>query len=80
MLEEQLLKTLLKIFKTLFLINICVNTKNTIKETYEEFFNIETLVKTEIIKYYIDNLYVSSSCDVPISGGPVDNPLTHGNL
>ena len=35
--------------------------ENTIKETYEEFFNIETLVKTEIVKYYIDNLYVSSS-------------------
>ena len=30
--------------------------KNTIKETYEEFFYIKTLVKTEIIKYYIDNV------------------------
>ena len=35
--------------------------ENTIKETYEYFFNIETLVKIEIVKYYIDNLYVSSS-------------------
>ena len=35
--------------------------ENTIKETYEEFFDTETLVKTEIVKYYIDNLYVSCS-------------------
>ena len=35
--------------------------ENNIKETYEELFNLETLVKTEIVKYYIDNLYVSSS-------------------
>ena len=35
--------------------------ENTIKETYEELFDIETLVKTEIVKYYIDYLYVSSS-------------------
>ena len=35
--------------------------ENTIKETYEKFFNIETLVKTKIVKYYSDNLYVSSS-------------------
>ena len=35
--------------------------ETTIKETYEEYFNIETIVKTEIVKYYIDNLYVSSS-------------------
>ena len=34
--------------------------ENTIKETYEEFVDTETLVKTEIVKYYIDNLYVSS--------------------
>ena len=35
--------------------------ENTIKETYEEYFNTETIVKTEIVKYYINNLYVSSS-------------------
>ena len=35
--------------------------KNSIKETYEEYFDIETIVKIEIVKYYIDNLYVSSS-------------------
>ena len=39
---------------------LCEN-KNTMKETYEELFDIETFVKTKIIKYYIDNLYVSSS-------------------
>ena len=35
--------------------------ENTIKETYKEYFNTENIVKTEIVKYYIDNLYVSSS-------------------
>ena len=35
--------------------------ETTIKETYEEYFDTETIVKTEIVKYYIDNLYVSSS-------------------
>ena len=31
------------------------------QENYEELFDTKTLVKTEIVKYYIDNLYVSSS-------------------
>ena len=35
--------------------------ETTIKETYEEYFSTETIVKNEIVKYYIDNLYVSSS-------------------
>ena len=40
--------------------NLC-EYENSIKETYEEYFDSETIVKTEIVKYYIDNLYVSSS-------------------
>ena len=35
--------------------------ETTIKETHEEYFSTETVVKIEIVKYYIDNLYVSSS-------------------
>ena len=32
-----------------------------IQETFDALFTTETLIKREIIKYYIDNLYVSSS-------------------
>ena len=32
-----------------------------IQEVFDELFAIETLIKREIIKYYIDNLYASSS-------------------
>ena len=32
-----------------------------IQEAFDELFAIETLIKREIIKYYIDNLYASSS-------------------
>ena len=32
-----------------------------IKETFDELFTTKTLIKKEIIKYYIDNLYASSS-------------------
>ena len=35
--------------------------KITIQESFEELFATETLIKREIIKYYIDNLYASSS-------------------
>ena len=31
-----------------------------IQEAFDELFAIETLIKREIIKYYIDNLYASS--------------------
>ena len=32
-----------------------------IQEAFDELFATETLIKREIIKYYIDNLYASSS-------------------
>ena len=32
-----------------------------IQEAFDELFAAETLIKREIIKYYIDNLYASSS-------------------
>ena len=32
-----------------------------IQEAFDEVFAVETLIKREIIKYYIDNLYASSS-------------------
>ena len=32
-----------------------------IQKAFDELFAIETLIKREIIKYYIDNLYASSS-------------------
>ena len=32
-----------------------------IQEAFDELFAIETIIKREIIKYYIDNLYASSS-------------------
>ena len=32
-----------------------------IQESFEELFATETLIKKEIIKYHIDNLYTSSS-------------------
>ena len=35
--------------------------KITIQESFEELFATETLIKREIIKYCIDNLYASSS-------------------
>ena len=34
--------------------------KIAIQEVFDELFAIETLIKREIIKYYIDNLYASS--------------------
>ena len=33
----------------------------TIQESFDKLFATETLIKREIIKYYIDNLYASSS-------------------
>ena len=35
--------------------------KVAIKESFDELFATKTLIKREIIKYYIDNLYASSS-------------------
>ena len=35
--------------------------KVAIKESFDELFATKTLIKREIIKYYIDNLYSSSS-------------------
>ena len=35
--------------------------KIAIQEAFDEVFAVETLIKREIIKYYIDNLYASSS-------------------
>ena len=54
-------KNLTKDIQNLVSLKYLCEYENTIKETYEEYFNIETIVKTEIVKYYIDNLYVSSS-------------------
>ena len=56
-----IVKNLTKDIQNLVSIKYLFEYKNTIKETYEEYFNTETIVKTEIVKYYIDNLYVSSS-------------------
>ena len=55
------IKNLTKDIMNLVSLKYLYEYENTIKETYKELFDIETLVKTEIIKYYIDNLYVSSS-------------------
>ena len=57
------IKNLTKDIKNLVSLKYLCEYENTIKETYEEHFAIETLAKTEIVKYYIDNIYVSSSCD-----------------
>ena len=55
------IKNLTKNIQNLVSIKYLCEYENTIKETYEEFFDTETLVKTKIVKYYINNLYVSSS-------------------
>ena len=55
------IKNLTKDIKNLVSLKYLCEYENTIKETFEEPFDTETLVKTEIVKYYIDNLYVSSS-------------------
>ena len=55
------LKNLTKDIQNLLSLKYLCEYENTIKETYEEYFSTETIVKTEIVKYYIDNLYVSSS-------------------
>ena len=55
------IKNLTKDIKNLVSLKYLCEYENTINETYKELFDIETLVKTEIVKYYIDNLYVSSS-------------------
>ena len=56
-----MVKNLIKDIQNLVSHKYLCEYENTIKETYEELFNIETLVKTKIVKYYIDNLYVSSN-------------------
>ena len=56
-----IIKNLTKYIQNLVFLKYLCEYKITIKETYEELFDIETLVKTEIVKYYIDNIYVSSS-------------------
>ena len=55
------IKNLTKDIQNLISLKYLCEYEITIKETYEEYFNTETIVKTEIVKYYIDNLYVSSS-------------------
>ena len=56
------LRTTIKIFtKNIKNLVFFCEYENTIKETYQELFDIKNLIKTEIIKYYIDNLYVISS-------------------
>ena len=54
-------KNLTKDIQNLVSLKYLCEYETTIKETYEEYFSTETVVKTEIVKYYIDNLYVSSS-------------------
>ena len=54
-------KNLTKDIQNLVSLKYLCEYENTIKETYEEYFNIETIVKTKIVKYYIDNIYVSCS-------------------
>ena len=48
-------KILTKDIQSLVSLKYLCEYETTIKETYEEYFS------TEIVKYYIDNLYVSSS-------------------
>ena len=55
------IKNLNKDIQNLVSLKYLCEYETTIKETYEELFNLETVVKIEIVKYYIDNLYVSSS-------------------
>ena len=55
------IKNLTKYIQSLVSLKYLCEYESTIKETYEELFDTETLVKTEIVKYFIDNLYVSSS-------------------
>ena len=55
------IKNLTKDIKNLVSLKYLYGYENTIKETYEECFDTKTLVKTKILKYYVDNLYVSSS-------------------
>ena len=54
------IKNLTKDIQSLVSLKYLCEYENTIKKTYEEFFDTETLVKIEIVKYYTDNLYVSS--------------------
>ena len=56
-----IVKNLTKDIQNLVSLKYLCEYENTIKETYEEYFNTETIDKNEIVKYYIDNLYVSSS-------------------
>ena len=53
------IKNLTKDIKNLVSLKYLCEYENTIKETYEELFDTEILVKIEIIKYYIDNLYLA---------------------
>ena len=55
------IKNLSKDIKNLVPLKYLCEYESTIKEAYEELFGTETLVKTEIIKYYINNIYISSS-------------------
>ena len=56
-----IVKNLTKDIQKLVSLKYLYEYENTIKETYEEYFNTKTIVKTEIVKYYINNFYVSSS-------------------
>ena len=55
------IKNLTKDIQNLVFLKYLCEYGTTIKGTYEEYFNNETIVKAEIVKYYIDNFYVSSS-------------------
>ena len=55
------IKNLTQDIKNLLSLKYLCEYENTIKKTYEELVDTETLVKTEIVKYYIDNLCGSSS-------------------
>ena len=55
------IKNLTKNIKNLVSLKYLCEYENTIKKACKEFFDTKTSVKTEIVKYYIDNLYVSSS-------------------
>ena len=48
------IKNLTKDIKNLFSLKYLCEYENTIKETYKELFDTKTLVKIEIVKYYID--------------------------